>query len=268
MEVCAAFDVQQLVTSGRVSSSAMSCRLGAPRVGPQTRDVDGSDRTSSAEARSGARASGRQPRSASRRRVATAARRGGRSSRAADRRGDGDARACAARAFRPQYDGSALSRRRRSRSGGRGAPRRPAAARPRAARARTARPGAAANRRCSTSSSRLQLDELLLERASGTGRGRGTSRRTSSGSPVARRSPSSRTVSRMKSTSSATTSSRVGSRVLADDLAQRPRVALRGAADHDRRRAGRREHRLRLRARRDVAARRSPARRRARRAPP
>ena len=37
---------------------------------------------------------------------------------------------------------------------------------------------------------------------------------------------------------------------------ERPRVALRAAADHHRGRAGRREHRLRPRARRDVAARR------------
>ena len=41
--------------------------------------------------------------------------------------------------------------------------------------------------------------------------------------------------------------------VVAHDLAQRPRVALRGAADHHRGGAGRREHRLRPRARGDVA---------------
>ena len=60
----------------------------------------------------------------------------------------------------------------------------------------------------------------------------------------------------MKRTSSAATSSRVGSRVVAvDDLAERPGVALRAAADHDRLGARRREHHLRAGARRHVAGR-------------
>ncbi len=58
----------------------------------------------------------------------------------------------------------------------------------------------------------------------------------------------------MKRTSSATTSSRVGSAAVAvDDLAERPRIALRAAADHHRGGAGGREHGLRLRAGGDVA---------------
>ena len=57
----------------------------------------------------------------------------------------------------------------------------------------------------------------------GSGRGRGTSRRTSSGSRSARRSPSSRTASRTNRTSSAAISSRDGLRGVAlDDLARAP----------------------------------------------
>ena len=70
---------------------------------------------------------------------------------------------------------------------------------------------------------------------------------------MARCSPSSRTVSRMKSSSSATTSSRDGSAGVAHDLAQRPRVSLRGAADHHGGCAGRREDGLGAGARGDVA---------------
>ena len=62
----------------------------------------------------------------------------------------------------------------------------------------------------------------------------------------ARRSPSSRTVSRMKRTSSAATSSRDGSLAVPPRISrERPRVALRAAADHDRGRARRAEHGLR-----------------------
>ena len=58
----------------------------------------------------------------------------------------------------------ASSRRRRPRSAGRGARRPRPAARPRAGRAASTAPGAAANSRCSTSASVVELDELLLER--------------------------------------------------------------------------------------------------------
>ena len=58
----------------------------------------------------------------------------------------------------------------------------------------------------------------------------------------------------MKRTSSATTSSRVGSRPSPSTISRSdPRVALGAAADHDGGGAGRRQHRLRLRAGGDVA---------------
>ena len=57
----------------------------------------------------------------------------------------------------------------------------------------------------------------------------------------------------MKTTSSATTSSREGSPELSRDLADRPRIPLRGAADHDGGATGRAENVGRLGSRRDVA---------------